>query len=110
MLGQRLRKLVALAGDDVDNTAGNIRRIKHLIEISRRQRLMRRRHSHHAVAHGNRRYHQRDKAQQRHLVGADEAHDAPGLVHGERHVAGFGGVDAAIIFVCLGGIPEDAGK
>ena len=53
----------------------------------------------HAVAHRDRRQDERDEADQRRLVGADDSHHAPRLVHRQRDEARLGRVHRAVVLV-----------
>jgi len=53
MPGQHFGQHVLVAGDDIDNPAGQVRGVHYLVEIRGQQSIMPRRDDDHAVAHGN---------------------------------------------------------
>ena len=61
--------------------AGHVRRVEDGIEVRRAQRMRRGGNRNDRIAHRNGRHDERDEAEQRRLIGADNAHDAPRLVH-----------------------------
>ena len=88
-----------LAGDDVDDAGRHVRRVEQRIEVGRAQRMPRRRNGDHGIAHRDRRQDQRDEAEQRRLVRADDAHHAPRLVHRQRDEARLRRVHRAVVLV-----------
>ena len=62
----------------------------------------------HAVSHRDRRQHERNEADQRRLVGADDPHHAPRLVHRQRDEARLGRVHRAVVLVGEASVVERA--
>ena len=109
VLGERLGERVRFAGDDVDDAGGDIRRVEHLIEVGRAASGWRGRgNGDDAIAHRDRRHDQRDEGEQRRLVRADDAHDAPRLVHRQRDEARARRVHGAVELVGLAGVDRTA--
>ena len=106
MLGQHAGELGAAAGDDVDGAGRHVGIFDDLVEVGGEQRISCRRHRDHRVAHGQRRRDQRDQAEQRRIVGRDDADHADRLVQRQRHGAGRRLVDAALELVGHAGIVE----
>ena len=87
VFGQSFGEAVGLPGHDVDDARRDIAGVEHLVEVRGREREGARGHDHGPVAHGERGHQQRHEGEQRRLVGTHEAHDAEGLMHGQRDMA-----------------------
>ncbi len=81
MLSEVLGEVVTGASHNVDNTAWKVGGVEDLVEVEGSQRILLARHNDDCVAAHDSRREQGDKAEQRELIGAGNAHWANSLVH-----------------------------
>mmetsp|Transcript_22622 Transcript_22622/g.52697 ORF Transcript_22622/g.52697 Transcript_22622/m.52697 type:complete len:615 (+) Transcript_22622:67-1911(+) len=80
VLRQVLGQVLAVAGYNVDDAAGQVGGVEHLVQVNGRQGVLLAGHNDHGVAANKCRGNERDKRQERVLVGAHDGHGADGLV------------------------------
>src|SRR5689334_20359895 len=107
MLGEHLRQRRAYAGHDVHDASRNIRGFQHGVEVRRAQGVALGGNGDHGIAHRDGGRDERDKAEQRALVGADQAYDADWLVRRQRHAAHRRGMNRAVVLVGPGAVGEE---
>ena len=103
MVGERRHEVGAAAGHDVDDAGRHVGGLEHLIEVGGDQRRARRAPRPRGCPWRSPARPARRRPSERRRVGADDADDAAGLVHRERHAADRDRMHRAVVLVGPGG-------